>query len=263
MKEFLSGLGALKLTGLLCCIPLAILACLCKFVLPGYSFSALVCVALIFIILFYVFMPFLGLKFPVFTRWATGIFTACLILGLIIFLCTEAVIIRYSLGSPERDTDYLLVLGAKVNKNGPSVSLWDRIYAARDYMEAHPDVIAVVSGGQGKDEPESEAQCMQRNLTELGIDPSRILMEDKATSTWENLHFSLDLLEETTGQRPRELAVLSSEYHLFRASLFTKACGVDFIGIPAPTSRLSQKVNHFMREVAGVWHYILLGGQYS
>ena len=208
-------------------------------------------------------MPVVGLRFPVFSRWATGIFTVILVIGLLICAGTEAVIIKYSFGSPEQETPYLLVLGAKVNEKGPSVSLWDRIYAAKDYLEAHPQVIAVVSGGQGKDEPMTEALCMFKNLVKLGIDPERILMEDQATSTWENLHYSLDLLEAETGSRPRELAVLSSEYHLFRASLFTRACGVEFIGIPARTSRVSQLVNHFLREIAGVWHYILLGGQYS
>ena len=77
------------------------------------------------------------------------------------------------------------------------------------------------------------------------------------------MHFTLDLIEEKTGERPQKLGVLSSEYHLFRASLFADACGVDFVGVPARTSRISQAVNHFMREVAGVWHYILLGGQYD
>ena len=104
---------------------------------------------------------------------------------------------------------------------------------------------------------------MYRELVSLGIDPKRLWIEDKATSTWENLHFSLNLIEEKTGQRPTKLGVLSSEYHLFRASLFAKACDVEFVGIPAQTSRLSQKINHFMREVAGVWHYLILGGQYD
>ena len=104
---------------------------------------------------------------------------------------------------------------------------------------------------------------MYRELATLGIDPKRLWIEDEATSTWENLNFSLDLIEEKTGERPAKLGVLSSEYHLFRASLFAKACDVEFVGIPAKTSRLSQAVNHFMREVAGVWHYLLLGGQYD
>ena len=263
MKEFFAQLGTLRLILLLGCIPLAVLAFVCKFVVPGYSFSALVCLTLIGIFLFYVFMPLVGLHFPVFARWATRIFTFFLCLGLAVFLGTEAVIIHASFGDPEEEVEYMVVLGAKVNYNGPSVSLMDRIQAAYDYMTAHPQVTAVVSGGQGKDEPLSEAACMYDNLVEMGIDPHRILMEDRATSTWENMQFTLELLQEKTGTRPQKLGVLSSEYHLFRASLFAKACDVDFVGIPASTSRLSQKVNHFLREVAGVWHYILLGGQYS
>ena len=122
--------------------------------------------------------------------------------------------------------------------------------------------VAVVSGGKGKDEPMSEAICMYVELTNLGIDGNRIWTEDRAESTWENIRYSLDLIEQNTGTRPTRLGVLSSEYHLFRASLFAKKNGVEFVGIPAKTSRLSQKINHFMREVAGVWHYILLGGNY-
>ena len=105
----------------------------------------------------------------------------------------------------------------------------------------------------------SEAQSMYDNLTAMGIDPDRVWMEGQATSTDENMRFSLDLIEEKTGQRPTKLAILSSEYHLFRASLMAKKLGIDFVGVPARTSRLSQLINHGMREVAGVWHFILLG----
>ena len=95
-----------------------------------------------------------------------------------------------------------------------------------------------------------------------GIAPERLWLEPNATSTWENLNFSLDIIEEKTGLRPTEIGLLSSEYHLFRAGLFAKDCGVEAIGIPAATSWKSIRLNYFLREVAGVWHYILLGGQY-
>ena len=104
---------------------------------------------------------------------------------------------------------------------------------------------------------------MYDHLVAMGIDPDRIWMENRATSTWENLQFSLALIEAKTGQRPEKIGLLSSEYHLFRAKLFAKACGVEAAGIPAHTTRLSQMINHFMREVAGVWHYLILGGQYE
>ena len=253
----------MKLLPWLVCAVLAGLAFFLKYCVPGYSFSALVCCCLIAIIVFYTVMPMIGLRFPLFGRVVTRIFTVVLIIGLLVVGITEAVIIHASFGNPKETVEYMVVLGAKVNPDGPSVSLWDRICGAYEYMEEHPEVIAIVSGGQGSDEPITEAECMYRELVNLGIDPKRIWREEEATSTWENLHFTLDLIEEKTGQRPQKLGVLSSEYHLFRASLFAKANNVEFVGIPARTSRLSQMINHFMREVAGVWHYILLGGQYD
>jgi len=253
----------MKLIPWVICAVLAVLAFFLKFCVPGYSFSALVCLCLIAIIAFYTVMPMVGLRFPLFSRIAVRVFTVVLVIGLLVVGITEAIIIHASFGNPKEQVDYMVVLGAKVNADGPSVSLWDRICGAYEYMEEHPNVIAIVSGGQGTDEPITEAECMYRELVGLGIDPKRIWVEEEATSTWENLNFTLDLIEEKTGTRPAKLGVLSSEYHLFRASLFAKACSVEFVGIPARTSRLSQMINHFMREVAGVWHYILLGGQYD
>lgn len=234
-----------------------------RFHMYGYSFSALVCCCLAALILFYEITRVLLPRFPRGMRWLRRIFTCCLILGILVVGVTEGIIIAASFGNPQEEVEYVVILGAKVRTTGPSASLWDRIYAAADYLAAHPNVIAIASGGQGEDEPMTEADSIQDELVALGIDPSRVWVEGKATSTWENLHFALDLIEEKTGQRPEKLGVLSSEYHLFRASLFAKECGVEFVGIPARTSRVSQMVNHFMREVAGVWHYLLLGGQYQ
>lgn len=250
-------------------LPWLIIGALCaaafylRFVLWGYSFSALVCCCLAGILAFYQITGMLLPVFPGAIPILRRIFTVCLVIGTAVVTITEGIIIKASFGSPAEDVDYLVVLGAKVRVTGPSASLWDRIYGAYDYLAERPDVIAVVSGGEGEDEPMAEAYCMYHELVALGIEPERIWMEDKATSTWENLHFSLDLIEEKTGKRPEKIGVLSSEYHLYRASLFAKACGVEFVGIPAQTSRITQKINHFMREVAGVWHYWLLGGQYE
>ena len=263
MKTIFSILGFGRILALLICAALSGLAFFLKFCIPGYSFSALVCVILIGIILFYTFLPLVGLKLPGLARFTARVFTAVLIAGLLVVGATEALIIRASFGDLAEDVDYVVVLGAKVNANGPSVSLWDRICGAYEYAEEHPDTVLILSGGQGTDEPITEAECMHRELVELGIHPKQLRMEDKATSTWENLKFSLDLIEAETGTRPGKIGVLSSEYHLFRASLFAKACDVEFVGIPARTSRWGQRINHFMREVAGVWHYLLLGEKYD
>lgn len=263
MKEAKSKIRKVRILPWLSAGMLALLAFFFAFCVPGYSFSALVCLCLIGLILFYEITRLLRGKFPKGMKWLRRIFTVCLCVGLLVVGITEILIIHHSFGDPKEDCRYMVVLGAKVREDGPSVSLMDRIRCAYDYMAGHPDVIAVVSGGQGADEPMSEAQCMYEHLVEMGIDESRIWIEDQATSTWGNLNLSLDLIEEKTGTRPERIGLLSSEYHLFRAGLQAKDCGVETVGIPAQTSILSQKINHFMREVAGVWHYILLGGQYD
>lgn len=244
-------------------IMLVLAAVFFKYCLMGYSFSALVCLCLAGVIGFYAYFPKLFRKFPGFTRVVIRVFTIILCIGLTIFALTEAVIIHASFGSPGEDVDYLLVLGAKVRVTGPSLSLQNRIDEAYDYLIAHPDTIAILSGGQGTDEPVTEAACMYDRLVTKGINPKRLWKEDKATSTWENLKFTLDLVEEKTGTRPAKLGVVSSEYHLFRASLFAREHGVEFVGIPAETTKISLKINYFLREVAGVWHYIILGGRYE
>ena len=241
----------------------SLLALFLNFCMVGYSFSVLVCLCIIGIILVYKGLNLLAKKYPRDARTLKRIVTVILCIGLLVVGVTECIIIKASFGDPKQHCDYMVVLGAKVRTEGPSVSLMDRIRAAKTYLDSHPDVIAVVSGGQGTDEPMTEARCMYEELVELGVDPQRIWIEDQATSTWENLNFSLNLIEEKTGTRPGKIGILSSEYHLYRASLFADACGVESVGIPAATSRLPQKINHFMREVAGVWHYLLLGGQYD
>ena len=241
----------------------SLLALFLLFCMVGYSFSALVCLCLVGIILVYKGLHLLSIKYPQDARALKRIFTILLCIGLLVVGSTEAIIIKASFGDPKQHCDYMVVLGAGVHGDEPSLSLRNRIDAAYDYLTEHPDVIAVLSGGQGDGENITEAQCMFDHLTAMGIEKDRLWMEDNATSTWENLNYSLNMIEEKTGQRPEKLGVLSSEYHLFRASLFADACGVEFVGVPAKTTKISLRINYFMREVAGVWHYLLLGGQYD
>lgn len=228
----------------------------------GHGFLGLICLCVAGVIACYYLLNFLQKKFEKPAKMLSSILTAGLCLGILIFAVTEAIIIKASLGSNEINCQYIVVLGAKVNGAVPSVSLSDRLDAAYEYLTQHPQTIAILSGGQGEDENISEAECMFQQLTARGIDPNRLWLEEQATSTWENLKFSLNLIEEKTGTRPEKIALLSSEYHLFRAGLFARDCGVEAVGIPAKTSWVSIRINYFLREVAGVWHYIILGGQY-
>lgn len=183
-------------------------------------------------------------------------------LGLCLMTVTASRIANAQTGTPDGEVAYILVLGAKVNGETPSDNLQCRIEAACDYLLAHPDTVAILSGGQGSDEAVSEAECMFRCLTAMGIDESRLWLEENATSTWENITFSMDLIEEKTGLRPETVGLVTSEFHLYRAGLFAADCGVEIVGIPGKTEKKSEYIYYFLREIAGVWHYYLLGGLY-
>lgn len=231
--------------------------------IPGFSFSGLMSLGICGIILCYNFFNLLSPRFPKTVKWIRRIFTGILCLGILVVAVTCGIVVNTATQKPTQKVQYVVVLGCKVNPTAPSLSLQERIDAAYEYLVANPDTIAVVSGGQGADEPMSEAQCMFNELTAMGIEESRIWMEDKATSTWENLNFSLNLIEERTGVRPKTIGLLSSEYHLYRAMLQADAYGVETVGIPATTKWVALRINNYLREVAGVWHYFILGGQYS
>lgn len=135
--------------------------------------------------------------------------------------------------------------------------LQDRINAAYSYLTTYPEVICIVSGYQSGSGEISEAQCMYNELTAMGIDPSRIWMEDRASSTEENFEFSLDLIEEKTGSRPDWLTVLSSEFHLLRASMFAADQGIHIITVGAETTDLPTFLYYFIREIFLVWYYAI------
>ena len=181
-------------------------------------------------------------------------------IGFVIAAVTGCFIIHAAFGDASQEQEYIVVLGAGVNGTVPSLSLRERINAAHDYLTAHPDAIAVVSGGKGNGEDITEALCMYNELTKMGIDGSRVWMEDQATSTFENLKFSMALIEEKTGSRPASIGIVSSEYHLFRAGLFASAQNVTSVGIPAVTTWPHLRINYFIREIIAVWHYIVFGG---
>lgn len=150
---------------------------------------------------------------------------------------------------------YLLVLGTTVEGTEPSPMLRDRINAAYDYLTANPEVTCIVSGYQSGNGQISEAECMYNELTKMGIDPNRIWMEPNASSTVENFEFSLALIEDKTGVRPNWLTVLSSEFHLLRASMFARDCGVNATYVGAKTTDLPTFLYWFVREIFMVWYY--------
>lgn len=184
-------------------------------------------------------------------------FSVALVLGFVAALVTGIIISKAEKGTENATCDYLIVLGAGVNGTTPSLSLQERINTAYTYLTANPETICVVSGGQGLGEDIAEAECMSNTLTEMGIPESRIWKEDKATSTLENIVFSLDIIQEKAGQQPESVGILSSDYHLYRAEMVARKAGISPVCVPAKTSWTHLHLNYFLREIFVVWAYKL------
>jgi uncharacterized SAM-binding protein YcdF (DUF218 family) len=228
---------------------------------PTYFYVRLLPILVAIVIACYCLVFLLKKKRPGVAHVLRSLLTTGVILGVLVFVVTGGFILQASRTEPEETLPYIVVLGAQVRDSGPSASLQERIDAAYDYLTAHPNTVAIVSGGQGNDEPMTEAQSMYDCLVGMGIAPERVIKEEQATSTWGNLTYSLDMIEAETGTRPTSVGVVSSEYHLFRTGLQARAYGLEVIGVPARTGSFDRFVHYFVREIAGVWHYILLGGQ--
>ena len=143
----------------------------------------------------------------------------------------------------------LIILGCSVKGEEPSQMLRLRIEAAEEFMKENPESTAVLSGGQGPGEDITEALCMYRELTERGISPDRLYMEGQSTSTRENVAFSKEIiLREKLNTR---VAVVSNNFHLYRASLSVAAEGLEFYSVPAFTP-YPLLATYVMREYLGI-----------
>ena len=219
-----------------------LLALFFRFALIGYGYIALLCAGLGLCILLYAYLP----------KTFRIMLTVLLLLGVLLFTVGEVPVIRAAGGTPEFDADWLIVLGAGVNGSTPSLSMLNRLTAAKSYLDAHPGCTAVVSGGKGEGENISEAEAMYRWLTAQGIDEKRIIPETRSTNTLENLENSMALIPDA---KSAKIAVCSSEYHLYRAQYLGRSLGYELGAVPARTSYPVLRANYFIREALGAVYY--------
>lgn len=170
----------------------------------------------------------------------------------LVYVLTLSGLMISAMNNKPQNPSAVIVLGCKVRGETPSLMLSRRIKAAEEFLRENPDVICVVSGGQGSDEIISEAEVMKKRLVSYGIDESRILTENKSTSTYENFVFSKALLAEKGVDG--EIAVVSDGFHLFRASLIGEKVGVDMTSVPAKTP-IYLLAPYWVREWAGLSAY--------
>ena len=131
------------------------------------------------------------------------------------------------------DLAAVIVLGCAVRQGRPSPTLARRLDAALALAAEHPDAVFVVTGGLGQDGA-TEASVMRSYLLDRGIPPARIIADEHALNTEENIANALALLDRAGVAGP--VAVVSSDYHLLRTLGIARGLGRDLIGVPARTT---------------------------
>lgn len=114
---------------------------------------------------------------------------------------------------------HLVVLGAGLINGRVPRLLGGRLDRAveqwRADREAGYESLIIPSGGQGADEPRAEGDAMAEYLRAHGVPDEVIRIEDRATTTAENLRYSADLVAR---EEPAGLVVVTSSYHAVRAA---------------------------------------------
>lgn len=180
------------------------------------------------------------------SKWISVPYHVLAFIFIAAFIFTEAKIISAMNASPAPGLDYVITLGAAVRGDRPTSPLLLRIQAAADYLEQNPDAIVIASGGQGKGEDISEAECIRNELILLGIDESRIILENRSTDTQENIRNSFALIPEGA-----KVGIISNSYHIYRALRTAELQGFDACAVPA-RSLLPLGIHYTVREFFAV-----------
>lgn len=183
--------------------------------------------------------------------WLRRVFLALLAAGFAFFAVLEVRVISWARTDNDTPVTAVIVLGAGVNGTEPSLSLRTRLDAALAYVQDKPDIPIIVSGSQGQGEDISEARCMADWLMDRGVDPGRIWLEEQADNTRENIRYSLDMLSERGMDTTANIAVVTSDYHLCRASMYMPGNMVP-VAAHMPARYFPLTLNYYVREAFGV-----------
>ncbi len=239
------------------------------FVMPFCAFT-LACVA------------FFG--YNVLPKWLKGVAFCA---GMSFFLATYIAFLSYSLATaasskarldalPKDEQLTVMVFGCYVRGEEPGRTLTTRLDAALSLLKRYPNADCIVSGGQGSNEAISEAEAMRRYLVTRGIAEERITLEDRSTNTSENLEYTFAILtgSESDGSAAstpgspassnstdsaqsvdtdgRRLVGVSSEYHLPRIRMLSRALGREIETYPAYDANIGNTLIYTLREYMGV-----------
>lgn len=212
------------------------------------TFSSFYLIIGIALILYSLFIDKL-LKIKFFSRLYKP-FKIFVIICISTFILVEGAIVLYPKKSLE-PCDYIVVLGAGIRGTSLTTTLKDRLDKTIEYVnKTGYDGDIIVSGGKGPGEDMTEAEAMNRYLVENGIHKNKVILEDKATSTYENLNFSKKIIEELSGKGIEDLDILvvTTDFHAMRSNMLAKKNGYKDVNLYTSDSQWYLVPSTYARE---------------
>ena len=159
---------------------------------------------------------------------------------------------------PERDRDYILILGCGFRKDGTLPPLIrGRVDKAMEFWkrqkeETGKEAVIIPSGGQGRNEPMPEAEAMYRYMVGCGFPEHLIIREDKSANTYQNMEFSRKIIESRVADPAKaNVAFSTTNYHVFRSGVWAGLAGLKAEGMGSRTKWWFWP-NAFVRECVGL-----------
>lgn len=177
------------------------------------------------------------------------ILICCYSVGFLLCGATLLMMARAAQNTAEDETT-VVVLGCMVYGTRPSRVLTDRCEAACDYLKEHPAAVCIASGGQGTGEDITEARAIYTLLTENGIEPERIYLEEQSENTEENMLYSAELIKEKGFSE--HIAAATDSFHEFRAKIYAQRAGLEAAALPSATY-LFVAPGYWLREIPALW----------
>ena len=151
----------------------------------------------------------------------------------------------------------VIVLGAGLRKDRPSLLLRYRLDKAYEYAVAHPNALVITTGGQGRDEWVPEGQAMRSYLIEKGLDSQRVLAECKSTSTEENFLFAKEILVQQGISAQEPVVYVTNAFHCYRGGVYAAMAGFTTAHALPAGIPLRSVLTCYLREAAAVIYYWL------
>ncbi|CAB1240929.1 YdcF family protein [Clostridium sp. WLY-B-L2] len=184
-------------------------------------------------------------------------FAVCFItIAFVAVLLTEFQIVFFGEDTKPERSDCIIVLGCRVYGTTPSPFLMGRLNRGLELYNKGYGRYIIVSGGKGEGESISEAEAMRQYLLSKGMDNSKIIVEDKSSSTMANLINSKKIMN---AMGFHSAVIVSNKYHLKRASLMAKSQDIkgSYSGVFI-SSYKTQEISGYIREIPAVWKYYIL-----